>query len=220
MVDQVLKLPEGTAAALLAPLVTDRKGEHAEVLEELAGAGLRARAHRRPHARDRGASEARPEAQAHHRSGGGSLPRQAGLRAAPRRILRDRAACIGGSGAARLPGRAEARGDACSPAVTPAPCAATACRRSNRSSSRSTVRPARAPPATDSASKEFFDPARVVTNPELSLASGAIRGWDRRNAYYFQLIQSLARHYDFDIETPWNELPRERAEGGAVRQRR
>ncbi len=55
--------------------------------------------------------------------------------------------------------------------------------------------------------KEFFDPARVVTNPDLSLAGGAIRGWDRRNAYYFQLIQSLAKHYDFDIETPWNELP-------------
>ena len=54
--------------------------------------------------------------------------------------------------------------------------------------------------------KEFFDPQRVVVHPDLSLASGAVRGWDRRNAYYFQLIQSLARHYDFDIETPWTEL--------------
>ncbi len=44
-------------------------------------------------------------------------------------------------------------------------------------------------------------------NPALSLAGGAVRGWDRRNAYYFQLIQSLARHYRFDIEKPWNDLP-------------
>jgi len=55
--------------------------------------------------------------------------------------------------------------------------------------------------------KQYFDPDRVVANRELSLAGGAIRGWDRRNAYYFQLIQSLARHYQFDIETPFNELP-------------
>ncbi len=55
--------------------------------------------------------------------------------------------------------------------------------------------------------QEFFDPERVVTHPHLSLAGGAVRGWDRRNEHYFQLIQSLARHYGFDIETPWTELP-------------
>ena len=53
---------------------------------------------------------------------------------------------------------------------------------------------------------EFFDPARVVAHPELSLAAGAVRGWDRRNAYYFQLINSLAKHYGFDTDTPWNAL--------------
>jgi excinuclease ABC subunit A len=53
----------------------------------------------------------------------------------------------------------------------------------------------------------FFDPARVVIHPELSLAAGAVRGWDRRNAYYFQLIASLARHYKFDVDTPWRDLP-------------
>ncbi len=53
---------------------------------------------------------------------------------------------------------------------------------------------------------QFFDPAKVVLHPELSLAAGAIRGWDRRNAYYFQLIHSLAKHYGFDPDTPWNEL--------------
>ncbi len=54
---------------------------------------------------------------------------------------------------------------------------------------------------------QFFDPARVVVHPELSLAAGAVRGWDRRNAYYFQLIQSLARHYAFGVDTPWQALP-------------
>ena len=54
---------------------------------------------------------------------------------------------------------------------------------------------------------QFFDPARVVVHPELSLAAGAVRGWDRRNAYYFQLIQSLAKHYKFDVDVPWQSLP-------------
>jgi excinuclease ABC subunit A len=54
---------------------------------------------------------------------------------------------------------------------------------------------------------QFFDPTRVVAHPELSLAAGAVRGWDRRNVYYFQLIQSLAKHYGFSVDTPWQELP-------------
>jgi len=54
--------------------------------------------------------------------------------------------------------------------------------------------------------KQFFDPDRVVLHPELSLPAGAIRGWDRRNAYYFQMVSSLAKHYGFDIDTPFEEL--------------
>ena len=54
--------------------------------------------------------------------------------------------------------------------------------------------------------EQQFDPDKVITNQELSLASGAVRGWDRRNSYYFQLIQALAKHFDFDIETPWQDL--------------
>ncbi|NEL41266.1 MAG: excinuclease ABC subunit UvrA, partial [Xanthomonas perforans] len=50
---------------------------------------------------------------------------------------------------------------------------------------------------------EFFDPDRVVVHPELSLSAGAVRGWDRRNAYYFQLIASLAKHYKFDVDAVW-----------------
>jgi excinuclease ABC subunit A len=53
----------------------------------------------------------------------------------------------------------------------------------------------------------FFDPRRVVALPHLSLASGAIRGWDRRNQFYYQLLQNLAKHYGFDLERPFDELP-------------
>ncbi|VCU71772.1 UvrABC system protein A [Pigmentiphaga humi] len=55
----------------------------------------------------------------------------------------------------------------------------------------------------------FFDPKRVVAFPELSLASGAIRGWDRRNPFYHQLLTSLAAFYDFDVDTPFEALSEE-----------
>ena len=54
----------------------------------------------------------------------------------------------------------------------------------------------------------FFDPKRVVAHPELSLASGAIKGWDRRNQFYFRLLQNLAKYANFDLETPFEELPK------------
>jgi excinuclease ABC subunit A len=53
---------------------------------------------------------------------------------------------------------------------------------------------------------QFFDEARVVAHPEASLAAGAIRGWDRRNVYYFHLLTSLAEHYGFDIDKPYEAL--------------
>jgi excinuclease ABC subunit A len=53
----------------------------------------------------------------------------------------------------------------------------------------------------------FFDPRRIAAFPGLALASGAIKGWDRRNQFYFQMLQCLAQHYAFDIETPFGELP-------------
>lgn len=53
---------------------------------------------------------------------------------------------------------------------------------------------------------QYFDPGRVVQNPELSLPGGAIKGWDRRNAYYFQMISSIAAHYNFELDTPYEDL--------------
>ena len=56
--------------------------------------------------------------------------------------------------------------------------------------------------------QQYFDPERVVQNGELSLAGGAIRGWDKRNFYYFQMLKSLAEHFNFDIEAPFDTLPK------------
>jgi len=67
--------------------------------------------------------------------------------------------------------------------------------------------PAGACPECDGiGTSQFFDPELVVKSPELSMAGGAIRGWDRRNGYYFQMLQSLARHFKFDIELPFKKL--------------
>ena len=54
---------------------------------------------------------------------------------------------------------------------------------------------------------QFFDPKRIVAHPELSLASGAIRGWDRRNQFYFQMLTSLGAHFQFEVERPFQKLP-------------
>ena len=63
-------------------------------------------------------------------------------------------------------------------------------------------------PACDGlGNKEFFDPQRVVSHPELSLREGAVRNWDRRNTFYAQLLESLAEHYGFDLDTPFQDLP-------------
>ena len=67
--------------------------------------------------------------------------------------------------------------------------------------------PAGACPTCDGlGTKQYFDPSRVVTNPELSLSGGAIRGWDKRSYYYFQMLQAVADHYEFDLSAPYENL--------------
>ena len=56
--------------------------------------------------------------------------------------------------------------------------------------------------------RQFFDPDKLITSHELSLSEGAIRGWDRRNMYYFQMLTSLAEHYNFDMDTEFKNLPK------------
>ncbi len=206
MVDQVLKLPEGTPAALLAPLISDRKGEHAEVLQDLASQGfVRVRIDGRLHEMD-----ALPKLDPKRKHTIEAVVDR--LRVKPdagQRLAESFETALRLSGGlARLvfldePAREEivfSSRHACPACGYSVPALEPKLFSFNS--------PSGACATCDGLGvKEFFDPQRVVTHAELSLAGGAIRGWDRRNAYYFQLIQSLARHYHFDIETPWTELP-------------
>jgi excinuclease ABC subunit A len=205
MVDQVLALPEGTPLLLLAPVIKDRKGEHAQVLDELKGKGfVRARIDgrvvelddppsldlRRKHTIEAVVDrfKVRPDlTQRLAESFETALRLGAGIASVafldePKRaelVFSDKFACnVCGWSLAELEPRLFSFNN-----------------------------PAGACPACDGlGQKQFFDPARVVTQPQLSLAAGAVRGWDRRNAYYFTLIQSLARHYKFDVEAPFRDL--------------
>lgn len=56
--------------------------------------------------------------------------------------------------------------------------------------------------------KQFFDPNRIIQMPDAGLASGAIRGWDRRSPYYYSILKSLAKHFDFELDTPYKQLPK------------
>ena len=206
MVDQVMRLPEGTAAALLAPLVSDRKGEHAEILESLGAQGfVRVRIDGRIHE-----MEALPKLDPKKKHTIEAVVDRMRIRpdGAQRLAESFETALRLSGGLARLVFLDDPKKDelvfssrhACPvcgysvPALEP--------------KLFSFNNPAGACPTCDGlGAKEFFDPQRVVLHSDLSLASGAIRGWDRRNAHFFQLIQALARHYDFDIEKPWNELP-------------
>jgi excinuclease ABC subunit A len=206
MVDQVLKLPDGTPTALLAPVVSDRKGEHLEMLEDLAGQGfVRVRIDGRIHE-----MEALPQLEPKKKHTIEVVVDRMRVRpdGAQRLAESFETALRLSGGLARLtfldePAREELTFSSrhacpvCGYSVPPL-----------EPKLFSFNNPAGACPSCDGLGvQEFFDPQRVVLHPHLSLAGGAVRGWDRRNEHYFQLIQSLARHYGFDIETPWTELP-------------
>ncbi len=208
MVDQALQLPEGTVVALLAPLVSDRKGEHAEILSDIAAQGfVRVRVDGRIRELE-GPLELDPK-------------RKHSIEAVVDRlrIKPDAASRLAESfetslrlsgGLAHLVFLDE---PAREPIVFSSRHACPVCGYSVpplEPKLFSFNNPSGACPTCGGLGvQEFFDPQRVVLHPSLSLASGAIRGWDRRNAHFFQLIQALARHYRFDIETPWMELPAE-----------
>jgi excinuclease ABC subunit A len=206
MVDQVLALPEETSVLLLAPVVQDRKGEHLETFEQLRSQGfVRALVDRRLVE-----LETPPSLDARRRhSIDVVVDRLRVRRDAGQRLAESFETALALSqGVARVafaddPGR-EAL-------VFSNRFACTVCGYSLAGLEPrlfSFNNPTGACGTCGGLGiQEFFDPARVVVNPGLSLAGGAVRGWDRRNAYYFQLIQSLARHFRFDIETPWHELP-------------
>ena len=139
--------------------------------------------------------------------------------AAPGGVFRDGVAAGRGRRAGRLHGRSGARRARVLQQVRLPDLRLLAAASSNRGCSPSTARSAPARACDGLGTQEFFDPGKVVANPHLSLAGGAVRGWDRRNAYYFQLIQSLARH-TASTSRRRSRACRRRSGTRAVRQRR
>ncbi len=206
MVDQVMKLPQGAAVAVLAPLVTERKGEHGEVLSELSTQGfVRVRIDGRIHELD-----ALPTLDPKRKHSIEAVVDRLRVKpdAGPRLAESFETALKLSGGLAHLLSLDEPQRE---PLVFSSRHACPVCGYSVPPLEPrlfSFNNPSGACPTCGGlGSQEFFDPKRVVEHPNLSLASGAIRGWDRRNVYYFQLLEALGRRFQFDIETPWAELP-------------
>ncbi len=206
MVDQVLALPEGSRLLLLAPAVKERKGEYVKLLEELRAQGfIRARIDGEVVELDTSPSL--------------DLRRKHTIEVVVDRfkVRPDLSTRLAESfeTALRLSGglaKVAFMGDENQDELLFS--ANFACPQCGYSLSELEPRlfsfnnPVGACPTCDGLGvKQFFDPERVVVHPHLSLAGGAVRSWDRYNTYYFQLIRSLAKHYDFDVETPFQELP-------------
>jgi excinuclease ABC subunit A len=205
MVDQVLRLPDGETAMLLAPCVSDRRGEHNDILDELSAQGF---------------VRARIDGKVVEIDAVGDLDakRKHNIEAvvdrfrtrpdiAQRLAESFETALRLGNGIARLAfaetnQRAEmtfSSKHACPQCGHSVPLLEPKMFSFNNPSGACTG-------CDGLGYQQFFDPQRVVTHPQQSLAGGAIRGWDRRNAYYFQMVCALAAHYKFDSDTPWNQL--------------
>jgi len=205
MVDQVMVLPEGSRLMLLAPVIQERKGEHLQLFEELRAQGfVRIRIDGTIHELDD-----LPPLEKNQKHTIEVVVDRFKVRPDLAQRLADsfETALQLANGLARI---AFMDGE-CEELVFSARFACPECGYSlSELEPRlfSFNNPAGACPACDGlGARQFFDPERVVIHPELSLSAGAIRGWDRRNAYYFQMLTSLAGHYGFDIETPFAELP-------------
>ncbi|TNF34835.1 MAG: excinuclease ABC subunit UvrA [Gammaproteobacteria bacterium] len=204
MVDQVLAMPEGTKLVLLAPLVRERKGEHQKILQNLMARGfIRARINGEVVEID----EAPALPKTHKHTIEAVIDRFKVRDDMANRLAESFETALElGEGLAII---APAEGDG-EELVFSARYACPACGHSiNELEPRlfSFNNPAGACPTCDGlGQQQFFDPSRIILHPEASLSEGAIRGWDRRNFYYFQMLVSLAEHYGFDIDTPFETL--------------
>ena len=206
MVDKVLSLPEGSKLMLLAPVVQQRKGEHTKLLDNLAAQGF---------------IRARIDGEVCDLSDPPTLELQ---KKHDIEVVVDRFK-VRDDLQQRLAESFETALDLSGGVATIVPMdedsdiepilfsANFACGQCGYSMAELEPRlfsfnnPAGACGSCDGLGvKQFFDPARIVVNEELSLAGGAIRGWDRRNFYYFQMLTSLSEHYGFDLEAPFNSL--------------
>lgn len=205
MVDNVIALPEGQRLMLLAPVVKDRKGEHVKLLESLAAQGY---------------IRARIDGEVCDLSDPPKLELQKKHTievVVDRFKVRDDIAqrlAESFETTLELSGGTAVIADMDDPQVEELIFSANfACPVCGYSMTELEPRlfsfnnPAGACPSCDGLGvQQFFDPERVIQNTEISLAGGAIKGWDRRNFYYFQMLQSLSKHYKFDIEAPYNTL--------------
>jgi excinuclease ABC subunit A len=203
MVDQVLAQAEGSRWMLLAPVVQERKGEHLGILDELRAQGfIRARIDGEVTELDEA-----PTLDLHCKHNIEVVVDRFRVRDDLKLRLAEsfETALRLADGIARVAGMDESREITFSSKFACPQCGYALTELEPRLFSFNN--PVGACPSCDGLGvKQTFDPRRVVAYPHLSLAGGAVRGWDRRNAYYFQLISSLADHYEFDIETPFEEL--------------
>ena len=203
MIDQLAALPEDTRIMVLAPIVAGRKGEQADLLDELRAQGF---------------TRVRIDGTVHELDGKPRLAKNVKHsvdvvidRVRVRPDARQRLAESLETALRHADGRAVVvEADTKKEHVFSARYACPACDYSLPELEPrlfSFNNPMGACPRCDGlGSVEFFDPKRIVAHPNLSLASGAIRGWDRRNHFYYSMLQSLAKHYRFDIESPWEML--------------
>ncbi|MEM7432053.1 MAG: excinuclease ABC subunit UvrA [Pseudomonadota bacterium] len=205
MVDQVLALPEGTKLMLLAPVVADRKGEHVQLMADLMAQGfIRARINGEVYELDQ---PPKLDLRKKHRID--AIVDRFKVKEDLRLRLAEsfETALKLADGVARI---AFMDDDDSAELVFSDRFACNVCGYSLTELEPrlfSFNNPTGACPGCDGLGvKQFFDPERVIVNADLSLAGGAIRGWDRKTTYYYQMVKSLAAHYKFDIETPFNEL--------------
>tara|TARA_R110002049_G_scaffold260412_1_gene436256 strand:- start:16985 stop:19843 length:2859 start_codon:yes stop_codon:yes gene_type:complete len=205
MVDQVLALPEGSKLMLLAPVIDNRKGEHVQLMQDLMAQGfIRARINGEVYELDQP-----PKLDLRKKHTIEAIVDRFKVKEDLRLRLAEsfESALRLADGVARIAWMDKSDNEELVFSDR------FACNICGYSLSELEPRlfsfnnPSGACPTCDGLGvKQYFDPERVVVNPALSLAGGAIRGWDRKTTYYYQMIQSLADHYKFDIETPFRDL--------------
>ena len=204
MVDHVLQLPQDTRIMILSPLVVERKGEQLELFDELRAQGfVRLRVNGKVYEMDK--LPALPKNKKHTVEI--VVDRLKVSADAKQRLAESFETAL-----RHADGRALAvEMDSGKEYMFSAKFACTICNYSLQELEPrlfSFNNPMGACPKCDGLGNiSFFDPKRIVAFPQLSLSSGAIKSWDRRNQFYYQMLDSLAKHYDFDLERPFESLP-------------